>query len=90
MGIVKPKSIRITTGLNKKFIITDTINDLKCRFEGFTTTELKEGDTAVITAYCPDINSKDDLIVKEYASKHSMELNEWKTKSNAPKQNYGL
>ena len=71
-GLVKPKSIRISTGLNKNFIITDTINDLKCRFEGFTTTELKEGDTAVITAYCPNTDNKHDLVVKDYLSKHSM------------------
>ena len=41
MGVIKPRSIKLATGLNKKFIITDSVNDLNCKFEGATNIEVK-------------------------------------------------
>lgn len=54
MGVIKPRSVKLASGLSKKFVITDSVNDLQCRYEGQTPTEVKEGDTAVVTAICPN------------------------------------
>lgn len=37
MGVIKPRSIRLTGGMTKKFIITDSVNDIFCKYEGITT-----------------------------------------------------
>ena len=31
MGVIKPRSIRLTGGMTKKFIITDSVNDIFCK-----------------------------------------------------------
>ena len=43
MGIIKPRSIQLASGLGKKFKITDSIQELNCKFDGITTMEIKEG-----------------------------------------------
>lgn len=90
MGVIKPRSIKLATGLNKRFTITDSVNDLNCKFEGGTNIEVKEGDTAVVTAICPNPEKKENIVVKTYLTKHSMEVTEWKTKNNVSSKSYGL
>ena len=41
LGVIKPRSVKLATGLNKRFVITDSVNDLNCKFEGFTSSEVK-------------------------------------------------
>lgn len=36
MGIIKPRSIKLASGISKKFTITDSVNELQCKFEGQT------------------------------------------------------
>ena len=45
-------------GGNKKFIMTDYAYDINCVFEGSLNVEFKEGETAIITGYCPNIANK--------------------------------
>lgn len=90
MGVIKPRSIKLASGINKKFVITDSVNDLQCKYDGETPTEVKEGDTAIVTAICPNVLEKNSIVVKSYITKHSMELNEWKTKNNVSSKSYGL
>ncbi len=32
MGVIKPRSIKLASGMGKKFVITDSINDLHCKY----------------------------------------------------------
>ena len=52
--------------------------------------EFKEGETIMLTAYCPDVKEKGKVIAMEYMTKHSMELNNWKDKVGSSRENYGL
>lgn len=38
MGVIKPRSIKLVSGMNKKFIITDSVNELHCKYDGQTPT----------------------------------------------------
>ncbi len=41
-------------------------------------------------SYCPNVARKENIIVKDYLTKHSMEANEWEKKSAVDKQSYGI
>lgn len=77
-------------GLNKRFTITDNTYDINCRYEGTTAAELKEGETTIITGYCPNVQSKENIIVNTYMTKHSMEKNDWDAKNKVSNKSYGL
>lgn len=32
MGVIKPRSIKLASGMNKKFTITDSVNELNCKY----------------------------------------------------------
>jgi cytochrome c-type biogenesis protein CcmE len=64
-------------GLEKKFKITDNTYDIQCIYKGVSKNEFREGELLVMQSYCPDINHKDNIIVKDYLTKHSMETSEW-------------
>lgn len=38
MGVIKPRSIKLASGMSKKFTITDSINELHCKYDGTTAT----------------------------------------------------
>jgi hypothetical protein len=52
--------------------------------------EFKEGETIVVTGYCPDKAKKNQIVCVEYQTKHSMEINDWEDSSNKSRKNYGL
>lgn len=54
----KNRSVKLDGGLNKRFTITDNTYDISCRYEGTTAAELKEGETTIITGYCPNVQVK--------------------------------
>lgn len=36
--------------------------------------EFKEGETLVLTAYCPNFKNKKKIVATDYMTKHSMEV----------------
>lgn len=36
MGVIKPRSIKLASGMSKKFVITDSVNELHCKYQGQT------------------------------------------------------
>lgn len=32
MGVIKPRSIKLASGMGKKFVITDSVNELHCKY----------------------------------------------------------
>ena len=77
-------------GLEKRFKITDNMYDVNCVFSGETKNEFREGELLVLESYCPNATNKQNIIVKDYLTKHSMESNEWDKKSAVDKQSYGV
>lgn len=76
--------------MEKRFKITDNTYDISCIYNGTTKTEFKEGELLVMESYCPDVKKKDNIIIKDYLTKHSMESSEWEKKRAVDKQSYGL
>ncbi len=44
--------------LSTKFVITDFNKEIDVYFNGLSKFEFKEGETVVLTAYCPDVKNK--------------------------------
>jgi len=77
-------------GLEKRFKITDNMHELNCVFNGESKNEFREGELLVMESYCPNVTKKENIIIKDYLTKHSMETNEWEKKSAVDKQSYGI
>lgn len=91
VGTIKPRSVRNkTTTLGKDFVLTDHRNDLSCSYEGFTKGEFREGETTLVKGYCPNMENRQKLVVKDYYTKHSMDTKEWESKTNVARNNYGV
>lgn len=91
MGTVRPYSISYEPGtFKKKFTLTDSKYNLECTEEGISKFELSEGESIMLKGYCPDIKSKLRIVVKEYSTRHGMEVKEWVPKENISKKGYGI
>lgn len=82
--------MKVGRGLEKRFKITDNTYDISCSYNGFSKTEFREGELLVMESYCPNVSKKDNIVIKEYLTKHSMDSNEWDKKKAVDKKNYGL
>lgn len=77
-------------GLDKTFKITDNTYDISCTYHGSSKTEFKEGELLIMESYCPDVKKKENIVIKDYLTKHSMESSEWEKKRAVDKQSYGI
>lgn len=90
MGTIKPRSVRVSkTALGKEFVLTDNRNELECTYNGFAQSEFKEGEATIVQGFCPDLEHKNRIIVKNIITKHGMETKEWTEKSNVSRRAYG-
>ncbi|KRW98389.1 CcmE/CycJ protein [Pseudocohnilembus persalinus] len=90
-GALKAGSMKFSRGsLDTKFEITDFNSDVEVAYSGLNKFEFKEGETLVLTAYCPNANYKNKIVATDYMTKHSMEVQNWQDKVNSTRQNYGL
>lgn len=76
--------------MEKRFQITDNTYDISCVYKGSSKNEFKEGELLVMESYCPDAKRKENIVIKDYLTKHSMESSEWEKKKAVDKQSYGL
>ena len=53
--------------------MTDFKEELDVVYKGLTKFEFKEGETLVMTAYCPDLTNRKKVVAIDYLTKHSME-----------------
>ena len=67
----------MSRGLEKRFKITDNTYDVSCLYNGTSKNEFREGELLILESYCPNINKKQNIVVKNYLTKHSMESSEW-------------
>lgn len=89
VGTIKPRSVRLSrTALCKDFVLTDARNELECTYNGMVKEEFKEGETTLVQGYCPDLQHKNRIIVKDYFTKHGMETKEWQSKENVSRRMY--
>lgn len=44
----------------------------------------------IMESYCPDVKKKENIVIKDYLTKHSMESSEWEKKRAVDKQSYGI
>ena len=82
--------MKVGRGIEKKFKITDNAYDINCIYNGGSKNEFREGELLVMESYCPNMSKKENIVIKTYLTKHSMESNEWEKKSGINKQSYGL
>lgn len=77
-GVLKVGTTKMQRGsLETRFIITDFKEEIDVFYKGITKFEFKEGETIVLTAYCPDLKERKKLIAIDYLTKHSMEAQDW-------------
>ena len=60
--------------LDTSFDITDFHEEIEVAYSGVNKFEFKEGETLVLTAYCPNLNNRKKVIATDYMTKHSMEV----------------
>lgn len=77
-GVLKVGSVSLKRGsLDTRFTITDFKNNIEVFYTGAMKFEFKEGETIVITGYCPDIKNKNKVICVDYMTKHALEVENW-------------
>lgn len=76
--------------MDTRFIVTDFSEEIEVFYKGFAKFEFKEGETIVLTAYCPDLTNRKKVVAIDYLTKHSMEAQDWQSKSGKSRDNYGL
>ncbi|KAL4473241.1 hypothetical protein ABPG73_012931 [Tetrahymena malaccensis] len=90
-GVLKVGSTKMQRGsLETRFVITDFKEEIEVFYKGITKFEFKEGETIVLTAYCPDLKERKKVVAIDYLTKHSMEVQDWQSKSGKSRENYGL
>lgn len=74
-GVLKTGTTKMQRGsLETRFVITDFKEEIEVFYKGITKFEFKEGETIVLTAYCPDIKERKKVVAIDYLTKHSMEV----------------
>lgn len=90
-GVLKSGSVKVKRGTQEiKFTLTDHKNSLEFYYKGHLKFEFKEGETIVVTGYCPDRSRPSQLVCVDYQTKHAMEVNDWQDSSNKSRNAFGL
>eukprot|EP01017_Pseudomicrothorax_dubius_P032931 TRINITY_DN435_c0_g2_i2.p1 TRINITY_DN435_c0_g2~~TRINITY_DN435_c0_g2_i2.p1 ORF type:complete len:206 (-),score=30.05 TRINITY_DN435_c0_g2_i2:169-786(-) len=90
MGIVKVGSVQIKRGsLELRFVLTDFENEVHVLYTGLNKFEYKEGETLVLTGYCPDIRQKQNVVAIDFMTKHALEQENWSSRSGVSRGSYG-